>query len=236
MNEIYYFDKKSDMTHLEKELLKLKGTVVEMVELARVQLDNSLKAFIHLDLELAEEVVHIERRVNAIELSIDRDCENIFALYNPVATDLRFVLAVLKINSDVERIADHGDGIAKYSLELAKPLDKELISKTRFLEMWEITQSMILDIKESLEKGDSTICRKVFKKDTVLNQINRNASTVISKLLNEDVQYSRECLFLFSAIRKLERVGDHVGNIAEEIIFYLEAKVIKHQSKKEILE
>src|SRR3984957_6582585 len=102
------------MTQLETELQFLKREIINMWNLVRSQLLKAKNSMINFDKDLAREVVLKEKRVNGSELKIDRDCENIFALFCPVAIDLRFLLAVLKINSNLERIGDIAEGIAKY--------------------------------------------------------------------------------------------------------------------------
>ncbi len=220
------------MTQLELELAKLRKAVVEMMELAQVQLEKSKQAFLAFDTDLAQEVIHNEKRINAMELSIDSHCENILALFHPVATDLRFVISVLKINSDLERIGDNADGIAAYIANLDKSIVREALEATKTPEMFDITISMLADIQTAYEKGDTRLARKVYKKDVKLNTINHNASRVITKLVKEDKAHTRSLLYLFSTIRKLERVGDHIKNIAEDVIFHIEAEVMKHKKDK----
>src|SRR6266487_6194075 len=112
------------MTQLEIELQHLNKEVVNMWNLVQSQLVKSMSSLLNFDKDLAREVVLLEKRVNGSELKIDRDCENIFALFNPLAVDLRFVLAVLKINSNLERIGDIADGIARYVVETPDSFDK----------------------------------------------------------------------------------------------------------------
>src|SRR5436190_3610031 len=125
------------MTHLDIELKLLKTEGIEMFDLVRSQLMKAKSALLHNNKELAREVNFNERRVNALELKIDKDCENIFALFNPLAVDLRFVLAVLKINSNLERIGDIADGIARYVVETPESFDKELIEVTQIASMFD---------------------------------------------------------------------------------------------------
>jgi len=169
------------MTHLEEELKQLKEAVIEMAALAISQLQKAREAYLKMDTEIAQEVIHNESRMNAMELSIDRDCENIFALFNPVASDLRFVIAVFKINSDFERIGDYADGIADYVVDFNKSTPPELMETTKTSQMFDIAISMAHDIKIAFEKEDNTLARKVYQKDAMLNQINKNASKVISE-------------------------------------------------------
>lgn len=219
------------MTHLQLELKDLRKAILEMLEFAISQLSKSKEAFMLADKELAEEVRHNEKRMNAMELSIDRECENIFALFQPVATDLRFLISVLKINSDLERIGDYADGIAHYVLELPARIDSKALEMTQVSKMFDITISMLSDIGTALEGEDTKLARKVYKKDADLNILNSDASEIIKQLILEDSEAIRPLLFLFSAIRKVERVGDHIKNIAENTIFYIEAEVLKHKKK-----
>src|SRR6185369_10023985 len=114
-------------THLDNELGRLKNEISEMGTLVRNQLHKSIDSFLGVKIEMAKEVLFQERRVNAEELKIDRDCEDIMALFNPVAVDLRLVFAVFKINGHLERIGDHAKGIARYAVSLSKPYDQKLI-------------------------------------------------------------------------------------------------------------
>jgi phosphate transport system protein len=220
------------MTLLEIELKQLRQAILEMMALAKKQLEKSKDAFVNMDGEIAQEIIHTEKRINAMELSIDRQCENIFALFNPVATDLRFVIAMLKINSDLERIADYADGIADYVIEIDKPFSKDILNAVQMNEMFDIAISMVNDIYVAFDKEDTALARKVFKEDAALNEINAKASKIISEFVEETHTIFRSSLYLFSTIRKVERVGDHVKNVAEVIIFYLEAEVLKHKKKK----
>jgi phosphate transport system protein len=220
------------MNHLEVEKKRLKESVIEMMQLCQLQHRKAKNAFMNMDVEIAEEVRHNEKRMNAIELSIDRDCENMFALFNPVAGDLRYVISVMKINSDLERIGDYAANIADYVIDLNQEILKEASEETGIAKMFDLAIEMLVDIQRSFAEDDTALARKVFKRDTELNIINQNASRIISKYVKEDPDQFRPLLFLFSTIRKLERVGDHAKNVAENIIFYREAEVLKHASPR----
>src|SRR5688572_25526410 len=207
------------MSHLDIELKQLKEEAVEMFDLVTSQIRKSNEALLGFDRELAREVNFNEKRVNALELKIDKDCEKIFALFNPVAIDLRFVLAVLKINSNLERIGDIADGIARYVSQSETWFDKELIHATRLSEMFDIAIQMLDDSKVSFETDDTKLARGVFKKDDLLDEINGNANAVVGKYIQEHMDKIQQALHIISSIRKLERTGDQVKNVAEEIIF-----------------
>lgn len=220
------------MTHLDIELKQLKDEAIEMFDLVTSQLKKSKDALINNDEELAREVNFNEKRVNALELKIDKDCENIFALFNPLAVDLRFVLAVLKINSNLERVGDIADGIARYVTVSSSGFDKELIAVTQLSAMFDMATSMLTDVRASFDTEDTKLSRGIFKKDDFLDELNAKANSVVEEFIKANSDKIGQCLHIISTIRKLERTGDQVKNIAEEIIFYIEAKVLKHLSAK----
>jgi len=219
------------MTQLETELDHLKNEVKNMWGLVTSQVVKASTALFNFDKDLAREVLLKEKRVNGAELKIDRDCENILALYSPVAIDLRFLLAVLKINSNLERIGDIAEGIAKYVLDAGGPFSQEILRATQIVEMYKESLTMLEDTLVAFENEDTIIARGVFKKDEFLDAVNISANELIESYLFEYPNDLDHALYILSIIRKLERVGDQSKNIAEEIIFYLEAKVLKHSNK-----
>lgn len=216
------------MTHLDIELQKLKKDMLEMFGLVQAQLQKAKNSLLTLDKDLAREVIVNEKRVNSFELKLDRDCENIIALFNPVAVDLRFVLASLKINNNLERTGDIAEGIAKFVLNIKLEPEKELVEKTRITEMFDTGIIMLGQVMNAFENEDTILARSVFKQDEVLDDININANNAVADFIRAHNDRINQSLYLLSAIRKLERVGDQCKNIAEEIIFYIEAKVLKH--------
>lgn len=221
------------MSHLDIELQQLKTETMKMWSLVNLQLVKGKNSLLSLDKDLAREVILSERRVNAYELKLDRDCENIFALFNPVAVDLRFVLAVLKINNNLERTGDIVEGIAKFVLNVDSNFDTKLLEITRVVEMYAAANSMMETVLEAFDKEDTSLARKVFQQDELLDDINMKANALIADYIRNHPENIDATLYLLSIIRKLERVGDQAKNMAEEIIFYIEAKVLKHRSKIE---
>lgn len=219
------------MSHLDHELHLLKEELIEMHRLVRAQLSKCKTSLEKFDTDLAKEVIFNEKRVNALELKIDRDCENILALLNPVAVDLRFILAALKINSNMERIGDNAEGIARYVLDVTTPFDKQMLVDFEMEKMYQTALSMIDDALEALITEDTSLARKVFQKDDILDAINRKATGITLRYIRENRADTLHFLNALSIIRKLERVGDQTKNVAEEIIFYIEAKVLKHGTK-----
>lgn len=220
------------MSHLEIELKSIRENIISMWKLAHSQLTKALSSLLNFDKDLAREVVSIEKRVNGTELKIDRDCEDILAIYTPVAIDLRFLLAVLKINSNLERVGDIAEGVAKFVISTGNPFRQELLDSTKVVEMFGKAIQMIEDTLLAFQTEDTVIARSIFAKDEYLDGINRSANEAIIKYLEKHPGDIDQALYVLSMIRKLERIGDQSKNIAEEIIFYIEAKVIKHADKK----
>lgn len=222
------------MTHLDIELKQLKTDMIEMFHIVSLQIAKSKDALITFDKDIALEVMEKERRVNSFELKLDRDCENIIALFNPVAVDLRFVLACLKINNNLERNGDIADGIARFVLKIKTEPDKQLLESTRLLEMFSVAIEMMQEVTLAFETEDTKLSRSVFKKDTILDEININANSAVAEFIKGNNDRINQSLYILSTIRKLERIGDQCKNIAEEIIFYVEAKVLKHVPVRQI--
>lgn len=223
------------MKVIEQEIVALKNSISEMWSLVHQQLYNAGEAMLTGDKELAYKVLSRERRVNAFELKIDSDCEDIIALYAPVAIDLRFVLAMYKINTNLERLGDFAESIARFAGNMpeSEPLDPELIRMTRVEEMLKELLSMISLTQEAFEKESSEIASRIFLKDNLIDDINHKSLPIIAQYIETHPGSALSGLYMAGVIRKMERFGDHCTNIAEELIFYLDAKVMKHVGKAE---
>ena len=219
------------LTPLDNEIQQLKQEITTMWEMVVSQLEKAREALKNMDRDLAREVILTEKRVNAFELKIDRDCEDILALFAPVAIDLRFILAVLKINMNLERTGDIAEGIAKFVVDIPENFDRHLLEITRVTEMYLQANEMMSEVLNAFEEEDTVLARKVFKKDDLLDEINKKAAAIVAAYIKENPAKTESALYILSTIRKLERVGDQAKNIAEEIIFYSEAKILKHKPK-----
>jgi phosphate transport system protein len=220
------------MIQLNDELKKLKTDILEMWALVINQVAYARESLENFDKSLIKVIKNNEKKIDAFELKIDMDCENIFALFNPVANDLRFVLACLKINYNLERIGDFAYGIAKGLNDLNEPFDKDSINKTKLFEIFNITIFMLSEAFKAFDLEDNKLARMIYKNDDPIDQINKNLNYTISELIKNNSEKLPDYLILFTNIKKLERIGDHTKNIADEIIFYLEAKVLKHNKKE----
>jgi phosphate transport system protein len=217
------------MTHLESELNTLKSSLLEMWSIVISQHEKAKTAIENFDKDLANEIHTNEKLLDAFELKHDMDCENIIALYNPVAVDLRFVLSVLKINYNLERIGDYANYMANTIRKSETVFDRQLLKDTNVSEMFDISHIMLVEAYEAFEKNDISQIRNMKELDKKLDKWNQDSFHVLSDHMAKNPVDARQVLELFSIIRRLERVGDHNQNIAEEIIFHLEARIIKHK-------
>lgn len=215
---------------VENELLNIKTEVNDMWQLVYQQLDNAYKSVLNVDMELADKVILREKRVNAFELRIDSDVEDFIALYNPVAVDLRFALAMLKINTNLERIGDYADSIARFVIRTdLKPENKALFAELQLEDMFDMVLHMLSTTYDALQKQDISLAKSIFDKDETLDILNKNAIDTLATYANEHPEDIKLCLEIAGIFRKLERAGDHINNLAEETVFYIDAEVLKHR-------
>jgi phosphate transport system protein len=144
---------------------------------------------------------------------------------------LRFLLAALKINTNLERIGDIAAGVAKYVVDSSVNFDAAALESTSLIRMYDESINILMDTRTAFEDEDTALARSIFKRDDVLDAINDNAPATIGEVIKANIANLSEALFMLSIIRKLERVGDQSKNIAEEIIFYVEAKILKHAAR-----
>ncbi|WP_299822498.1 phosphate signaling complex protein PhoU [uncultured Pontibacter sp.] len=220
------------MPHIDKELERLKVKLLEMWDLVEYQLQSGREAMLTSNTELAKLVIKRDKKVNQFDVKIDRMCENFFALFTPVAVDLRMVLAILKINANLERLGDTAEGIARFVKKLDAPMHPELLEKTQVVPMYEEALAMFAACRVAFTSNDTQLAKSIIKRDKALNKIYRKSDGIATEFMQQHPDQISEALALLSIIKKLERVGDQVTNIAEEIIFYREAKVVKHKQDK----
>lgn len=214
---------------IDTELKLIQSEVVRMWTLVYDQIGRTKQAVLGLDKNIAQQVSIRERLVDAFELKIDSEIEDFIALYTPVAIDLRFVLAMLKINNDLERIGDYAYSIARFVLETdAVELDAELVRRLRLEQMFSVVLDMMSGLKQSLEEMDPAHAVSVIAMDDTLDEVKSASDGILVEYAKKDSDAIPLLMGLGSIFRKLERAGDHLTNIAEEIVFFIDAKVIKH--------
>ncbi len=222
----------NELKHTEREMLMLKEELNDMWKLVLSQLEKSKQAFLNDDIELSREIVSREKRVNAFELKIDSDCENYIALFSPVAIDLRLTLSIIKISNTLERIGDFAAGVARHVIDNdCNGLEDQLVEDLQIEYMFDTLISMLSDGFIALESENTKISGKIIGKDEIVDEIYHNAFGVLTDYAHNNPSFVHCALKLLLLIRKLERIGDHCSNIVEEIVFYVDAKVLKHAGK-----
>ena len=222
------------MKHTEKELQELKEEVCEMWRLVISQLEKAKQSFLNADVELAREIASREKHVDAFELKIDSDSENYIALYAPVAVDLRLVLSLIKISITLERIGDFAEGVARHVIEEeCNNLDPALIEDLQIEKMFDTLISMLTDSYVALESESTRIWGRIMAKDDEIDSYYHQSIDILANYMLQNPSQIRCGLKTVLVIRKLERIGDHCNNIVEEIVFYIDAKVLKHGGRKQ---
>ncbi len=216
------------MKHLEKEMLALRNEVLDMWALVYSQLEKTKEALLENNKDLAREVISREKRVNAYELKIDSDCENYIALYSPVAIDLRLVLSLLKINETLERIGDFTEGISRFVLETCEEKYESLIKEMKLEEMFNELLEMLTGAHQSLVSEDTKTAGYLFAKDDYVDNLYKGSLLKLAEHIQKQPENALTCINFAIVARRLERIGDHCNNIVEEIVFYVDAKVLKH--------
>ena len=219
------------MIPLEYEIDRLKEIFQEMIELVRDQFALTKEALLTNDAEVAGEVMRKESRVNSYELTIDRECEDFLALHAPVAADLRLAIAILKMSTSLERIGDHAYRISSFVYDEELKLKEEVINLVQLPELFDDIDNMLKVILEAFEQGDAKLAKKVFKKDKILDKMNKKVPLLLEGYMKNSKETLPTIILIARIVGKLERSGDQIKNMAEEIVFYLDSKVIKHKKK-----
>lgn len=214
--------------HLEREIARLKTRMLNLCVFAQDNVQKAITAFLKNKKELAKEVILLDKDIDQEEVEIEEECLKILVLHQPVAIDLRFIIAVLKINNDLERIGDLAANIAENTLSMN--LEHEINSPIDLDQMANDVKKMLQMSMDALMERDSAQAYEVLKLDDKIDlaygEMNRSLVTRIQN--NPDETQNNINLFLIA--RQLERIGDHATNIAEDIIYMVEGEIIRHQS------
>lgn len=217
--------------YFDTELEELKKSVIEMGQLAERAISRSIEALKSRKAEIARSVIEDDHVIDELDLRVDEKCVDLIARYQPMAKDLRFITTGMKINAELERIADLAVDIAQRTLVIVdQPLLKPLIDIPK---LTEVAQRMIRMAIESFVKEDAELARKVALSDPEADRL-RNAiqQELIDDYMVKDGSTAPRAVQLLLIARFLERICDHATNIAENIIFMVEAEVVKHHPEK----
>jgi len=217
--------------HVDQELKELKEDILKMGASAEEAIYKSVEALKNRDKEMARGVIDNDSNIDKLELAVDEKCIDLIARYQPMARDLRFIATGMKINAELERIADIAADIAQRTLELVdRPVLKPLIDIPK---LTTIAQNMVKMAIDAFVKGDIALAKKVMLSDSEADQL-RN---VIQEELTEDYMVkdgttAPRAVQLLLIARFLERICDHTTNIAEDVIYMVEAEVVRHHPEK----
>ena len=215
----------------ERELDDLKANLTKMGKLVDEQIDLACHALFQADGDLARQVVHKDETVDEFDTRIDRQCQEIFALAQPVAVDLRLLMAALKINNELERIGDIAVNIA----ERVEPLlgYNTFLRGTRLAEMVQIARIMVNDSIDAFVKSNPRLASLVLESDDVVDSLDASIFRQMVGEMQRDHSLIEPASHILILSRHIERLADHATNIAEDVIFLVDAKIVKHNAVEE---
>jgi len=215
-------------TQFQKELHELKENLLKMAALVEDTINLSVHSLVERDSQLAQQTFEREDRINSLEIAIEDMCLKLLALRQPMAVDLRFITAAMKIVTDLERMGDQAVNIAERAVSLnQEPQLKPYIDIPR---MAEIAQSMVKDVLDAFVNRDSKLARSVCKRDDLVDGLNDQVFRELLTYMISDPKTITRAVHLMIVCRCLERIADHATNIAEDVIFMVDALVIKHHA------
>lgn len=212
--------------HFQREIDKLKRQILEMSAEVEKAVSESVRAVENRDASLASSVVEHESRTNAREVDVEEECLKILALHQPVAADLRYLVAVLNINRDLERIGDLAVHIAQGALVLCEMPPVSV--PTQLGEMAVKSQQMLKKVLDAFVNVDVAAAREIRLSDSELDALNRAMATHLKTEITRHPDLLEPLLKLMNIARHLERIGDHATNIAEDLIYLIEGKIVRH--------
>jgi phosphate transport system protein len=214
--------------HFQEELEQLKRRLLEMGGLAEEQVRVAIKALVDRDPSLIDRGITGDEPVNAMHIEIDNRCFTLLALFQPMAADLRAIVAAVKINTDLERVGDLAVNIAEAAQRyIARPPVKKLIDIPR---MAGLAQSMLRDALDAFVRRDLDLAQHVLDEDDTLDELKNQIFRELLTYMLQDPSTIEPALELILISRHLERIGDHATNIAEDVIFIVSARDVRHHA------
>jgi phosphate transport system protein len=219
--------------HFETEMQALKNRLLSMGAMVEERVQHAVLALMERNSATAERIIAGDEEVNELQIEVDDRCLKLLALQQPMASDLRLITAAMKINADLERIGDQAVNIAENSLKLMAnaPL-KPIIDLPR---MAEIAEGMTRDSLDAFVRKDAALARAVLARDDEVDQLKDHIFRVLLTYMMADPGTIERALSLILVSRNLERIADHATNIAEDVIFVVEAKDVRHHHEERML-
>ncbi|MDC1527643.1 phosphate signaling complex protein PhoU [Gammaproteobacteria bacterium] len=213
--------------HLQRDLEKLKKEILKLGTMVESAINNAILALNNREMSYVDEVLRLEDHINEMEVKIEEDCLKILALHQPVAGDLRFIVVSLKVNNDLERMGDFAKNIAKRARELMQ--EEPISTLPEFVnELPNLVRTMVRNSLDALVKLDVGLAREVIAMDDKVDEINRAMYQEVTRVAKENPSKTEIAISLLSTSRYMERIGDLSTNIAEDVIFMVEGRVIRH--------
>ena len=213
--------------HFDRELEKLKKKILSLGALVEERVYLAIKAIESRDPDLAEKIIRLDHEIDETEVEVEEECLKILALYQPVAIDLRFIVAVIKINNDLERIGDEAVNIAERIQSIAKY--PNISFHFDYTEMAEIAAAMLKQSLDALVNLDIDTAFRVITLDDEVDDIQSNAYSQIKQAMREHPEEMTYLINLYLISRHLERIADHATNIAEEVVYLIEGEIVRHE-------
>jgi phosphate transport system protein len=217
--------------HFHDELNQVKVQLLTMSGEAEAALGLAVEALLGRDPTKAQQVIASDRVIDKMEVEIEEQCVSLLALQQPMARDLRTLIAATKIATDLERVGDHAVNIAQSAVRLAK--SRRIAPEPELVEMARLTREMLSDALEAFVRGDSQAGRDVCLRDDKVDALNRSVFRILLTHMMEDPHVIGAGMELFLVSRNLERVADLATNIGEDVVFLVEGKSIKHHAERE---
>ena len=213
--------------YFEREMSKLKNKMLSLCAITEESVQMAVKSFENRDERLAQQVIKRDILVDQEEVEVEEECLKILALHQPVAIDLRFIVAALKINNDLERVGDLSSNIAERAIILSSKVKVE--SPLDLVEMASHVKKMLKSSLDGLVNMDESLARKVLSMDDVVDKAYRQMYERILEKIKNDPGKTEIYLNLLSLARQLERIADHATNICEDVIYMVSGEIIRHQ-------
>jgi phosphate transport system protein len=216
--------------HFHDELAQLKTLLLEMSALAEEQVGGAMAALSERDVAQAEAVVRRDREIDAMEMAVDDACVHLLALQQPMARDLRLITMAMKISNDLERVGDHAVNIAEAVPHLVKHTVR--LDLAEIDEMGRLARAMLTDALDTFVRGDAAGAREVCRRDDRVDTLNDSLFRILLTHMMEDPRRIGPSLSLVLVSRNLERIADLATNIAEDVVYLVEGRVIKHHAER----
>ena len=213
----------------QREIENLKKLILSLGAIVEEQIQRSMLALERRDSELADEVIAKDREVDSLEILIEEECLKILALYQPVAKELRFVVAVLKMNNDLERMGDLASNIAKRARYLSKKEKIEMISDFGIIS--DKVQLMVKKSLDSLVNTDVSLAKEVLAADDEVDKLTKHMLKKTINMIEKDHSRAKDYFSVRSISKNLERIADSATNIAEDVVYLCSGEIIRHQSE-----